>query len=103
MPRTHFLGLIGIPMLAGIGVEANDRSFAMSLDTTHFAHSITLGPHANQITLIPILASKYLLPVPQNVVIEIFLNEHRVPSTGKTSFSNSPSINHPLYALPLSA
>ncbi|KAG9290591.1 hypothetical protein G9A89_020961 [Geosiphon pyriformis] len=91
-----------LPLLQGIGVEASDQSFAMSLDTKHNAHSITLGSTASHVTLIPILASNLLLPVPKAVALYVYHDGLKVSNMGKMSFPNAPSISHLTFTTQLS-
>ncbi|KAG9305422.1 hypothetical protein G9A89_000191, partial [Geosiphon pyriformis] len=89
------------PLLQGIGVGASDRSFAMSLNTKHFAHSITLGPTANHVTVIPILASNLLLPAPKPVVLDVYREGRKVTNRARMTFPNSPTIAHSTFTIPL--
>ncbi|CAG8479044.1 12160_t:CDS:10 [Ambispora gerdemannii] len=88
-------------LLQGIGVEASDRSFAMSLDTKHNAHSITLGPNATHVTIIPILVSSLLLPVPKPVDVFVYHQGRKVINTGHTFYPNAPSITHQNFIISL--
>ncbi|KAI7817675.1 hypothetical protein BC939DRAFT_465232 [Gamsiella multidivaricata] len=90
----------GYAMLQSISVDAEDRSFMMSLSTDTFAHSIAINHQVSTITVVPLLAPQ-LASIQQQVGLSVFQNGRKLQPTGLVAQPSSPSIGHHAYTIQL--
>ncbi|KAF9580193.1 hypothetical protein BGW38_003263 [Lunasporangiospora selenospora] len=91
----------GHAMLQSIAVDAEDKSFVMSLSTDSFAHSISVQQQVSSITLIPLLANQ-LAPIQQQVGLTVFHNGRKLTPTGLVALPAMPQIGHQVFSIGLS-
>ncbi|KAG9325950.1 hypothetical protein KVV02_005794 [Mortierella alpina] len=91
----------GFAMLQSVTIDTEDKSFAMSLGTETFAHSVFVRQQVSTITLVPLLAPQ-LSPIQQQVGLSVFQNGKKLSPSGLVALPASPTIGHHVYTVALS-
>jgi len=92
--------LTGFAMLQGFAVDAEDKSFVMSLSTGTFAHSLAVQHQVSTITLLPQFSSQ-LAPIFQQVGLSVFQNGIKLQPTNLATSPASPLIRNHVYTIQL--
>ncbi len=88
-------------MLQSVAIDTEDKSFAMTLGTETFAHSVFVRQQVSTITLVPLLAPQ-LSPIQQQVGLSVFQNGKKLAPSGLVALPASPTIGHHVYTVALS-
>ncbi|KAI8601713.1 hypothetical protein EDD21DRAFT_373795 [Dissophora ornata] len=90
----------GYAMLQSITLDAEDKSFMMSLSTETFAHSVAVHHQVSSITVTPMLAPQ-LAPIQPQVGVSLFQNGRKLVPTGVLPQPGPPMMGHPIFTIPL--
>ncbi|KAL1915839.1 uncharacterized protein VTP21DRAFT_6227 [Calcarisporiella thermophila] len=90
----------GAPLLQWIAIESNDRSFVMSLDTSHLSHCVFVSSGVQSMSIIPLLASR-LMSIREKVAMTVVQDGKRVTPANVVALPAAPQVTHQVYMFSL--